>query len=392
MMAFLRNSLFSTLLVLSLFANKCKAQSATFEVEFLGLSAEAITAFNYAANIWSNYLISDVPIKIVAHMQPLLPGQLGITFPNGELNYAGAPISDVWYASCLANAISGTDLNGDFADIEIYFSSLANWYYGLDENPGPTQYDFVSAVLHEICHGLGFLSLSNKSGTTGSFGLIDASAFAPLTTTFAWPALDTMPSVFDVYLENAVGTVLTSFTNPSTELGTEIISNQIFFNSLEIIIETGGTKPKIYAPGAFTLGSSLSHWDEDTYPVGNDNEFMTPQAASGHAGHQPGILTLTVLEEIGWEINYDTGTVKLENIMVSEINIFPNPIQDFLYLHRNVNSNLVISIFNSTGHIIYEKIFSDVLITIPLNDLVSGMYLIKLQDNTGILYKNIMKL
>jgi len=392
MMAFLRNSLFPSLLVLSLFANKCKAQSATFEVEFLGLSADAITAFNYATDIWSNFLISEVPIKIVAHMQPLLPGQLGITFPNGELNYADAPISDVWYASCLANAISSTDLNGDFADIEIYFSSLANWYYGLDENPGPTQYDFVSTVLHEICHGLGFLSLSNKSGTVGSFGLIDASAFAPLTTTFVWPALDTLPSVFDVFLENAVGNVLTSFPNPSAELGAEIISNQIFFNSPEIIFETGGTKPKIYAPGTFILGSSLSHWDEATYPVGNDNEFMTPQAASGHASHQPGILTLTVLEEIGWEINYDTATVYLENIKGSEINIFPNPTQDFLYLQRNENSNLTVSILNTTGNIVYEKIFSDVLISIPLKELVSGMYLIKLQDNTGILYKNIIKL
>ena len=220
----IRITLISSLLVLSFYQNKCKAQAATFEVEFLGLSAEAITAFNYAADIWSNYLVSDVPINIVAHMQPLLPGQLGITFPNGELNYAGAPISDVWYASCLANAITGTDLNGDFADIEIYFSSLANWYYGLDENPGPTQYDFVSTVLHEICHGLGFLSLSNKLGTVGSFGLIDASAFAPLTTTFVWPALDTLPSVFDVYLENAAGTVLISLPNPSAELGTEVIN------------------------------------------------------------------------------------------------------------------------------------------------------------------------
>ena len=274
-----RTGLVTLIFTLSFLPNKCKGQAAEFEVEFLGLSEEAITAFNHATDIWSNYLISDVPIKIVAHMQPLLPGQLGITFPNGELNYAAAPIADVWYASCLANAITGTDLNGGFADIEIYFSSLANWYYGLDENPGPTQYDFVSTVLHEICHGLGFLSLSNRSGTVGSFGLIDASAFAPLTTTFTWPALDTLPSVFDVYLENAAGTILTDLINPSTELGTELISNQVFFNSPEILLETGGSRPKIYAPGTFTLGSSLSHWDEATYPVGNDNEFMTPQAA-----------------------------------------------------------------------------------------------------------------
>ncbi len=387
-----RTGLVTLIFTLSFLPNKCKGQAAEFEVEFLGLSEEAITAFNHATDIWSNYLISDVPIKIVAHMQPLLPGQLGITFPNGELNYAAAPIADVWYASCLANAITGTDLNGGFADIEIYFSSLANWYYGLDENPGPTQYDFVSTVLHEICHGLGFLSLSNRSGTVGSFGLIDASAFAPLTTTFVWPALDTLPSVFDVYVENAAGTILIDLINPSAELGTELVSNQIFFNSPEILLETGGTRPKIYAPGTFTLGSSLSHWDEATYPVGNDNEFMTPQAAAGHADHEPGILTLTVLEEIGWEINYDTATISLENINESDIKIFPNPTHDILFFERNEINNLSISIINTTGNIVYEKIFFDNIISVSLKDLEPGMYLIKLQDDTGISYKNVLKL
>lgn len=391
-MAPVRTSIFTLLFVLSLIHNKCKAQAAEFEVEFLGLPAEAITAFNYASDIWSNYLISDIPIKIVAHMQPLLPGQLGITFPNGELNYTGAPISDVWYASCLANAITGIDQNGDFADVEIYFNSLANWYYGLDGNPGPTEYDFVSTVLHEICHGLGFLSLSNKSGAEGSFGLIDASAFAPLTTTFLWPSLDTLPSVFDIYLENSGGTLLTGLPNPSAELGTEISSDQLFFNSPEILIETGGTRPKIYAPGSFTLGSSLSHWDEATYPDGNDNEFMTPQAASGHADHQPGILTLTVLEEIGWEINYDTATTTLENITELALNIFPNPTQDILFFQRNENNKLSINIFNTTGNLVYEKIFFDGLISVSLKDFESGIYLIKLQNDNGITYKSVLKM
>ena len=68
-------------------SQQVKGQAATFDVEFIGFSAEAETAFNFATDIWSNFLISDVPIKIVAHLQTLLPGQLGITFPNGEINF-----------------------------------------------------------------------------------------------------------------------------------------------------------------------------------------------------------------------------------------------------------------------------------------------------------------
>ena len=229
-------------------SQQVKGQAATFDVEFIGFSAEAETAFNFATDIWSNFLISDVPIKIVAHLQTLLPGQLGITFPNGEINFDEAPYPNYWYASCLANSIAGTDLNGDDADIEIYISSTANWYFGLDENPGPGEYDFVSTVLHEICHGLGFLSLSNKSGTEGSFGLIYASSFFPLTTTFIWPELDTMPGIFDKYLEDFSGVALTTYENPSTALGDAQISNNLYFDSPEIILENDGIRPKFTHP------------------------------------------------------------------------------------------------------------------------------------------------
>ena len=35
-------------------------------------------------------------------------------------------------------------------------SSSEDWYFGLDGRPGEDQFDFVSVVLHEIGHGLGF--------------------------------------------------------------------------------------------------------------------------------------------------------------------------------------------------------------------------------------------
>ncbi|MEI2673323.1 MAG: hypothetical protein V9F05_04695 [Chitinophagaceae bacterium] len=54
-------------------SQQVKGQAATFDVEFIGFSAEAETAFNYATDIWSNFLISDVPIKIVAHLADIAP-------------------------------------------------------------------------------------------------------------------------------------------------------------------------------------------------------------------------------------------------------------------------------------------------------------------------------
>ena len=92
------------------------------------------------------------------------------------------------------------------------------------------------------------------------------------------------------------------------------------------------------------------------------------------------------MEEIGWEINYDTATISLENIDESDIKIFPNPTHDILFFERNEINNLSISIINTTGNIVYEKIFFDNIISVSLKDLEPGMYLIKLQDDTCLLY------
>lgn len=389
------NTITGNILLVILFCICCIrtwSQPAVFEVTYTGMSAEAETAFTYATDIWNNYLVSDVPIKIIAHAQPLLPGQLGITFPNGELNFAGAPVNDVWYASCLANAITVTDQSPDEVDMEIYFNSFANWYYGLDENPGAGEYDFVSSALHEICHGLGFLSLGNKIVSEGSFGLIAAEDFSPLTTSFPWPELDTLPSVFDIYLEGLSGDVLTGFENPSAELGTSFTSNLIYFNSPIVVDENDGVRPKIYAPASFTLGSSLSHWDEGTYPVGDENEFMTPQAGSGVADHTPGILTLSVLEEIGWEIVYDTATTGLTNIEADEVVISPNPAKNNISIDMNSATDFFAAeIINTTGSCLMKIDLQQGSNKIEIGHLPQGYYLIRLTGNDISQVKNFIK-
>ena len=367
-----------------------KAQNASFEITYNGFTAEAETAFEYATEIWSKFLISDVPIKISAHLQPLLPGQLGITFPNGELNFAGAPVNDVWYASCLANAISGVDLSPDEVDMDIYLNSLASWYFGTDGNPGAAQYDFVSTALHEICHGLGFLSLGNKDGTSGSFGIIPASAFAPLVTSFPWPELDTLPSVFDSYLENAAGTKLRDIENPSDVLGTSFITNLVYFNSPIVLEDNTGERGRIYAPGTFTLGSSLSHWEEGAYPVGDPNELMTPMAAPATSNYKPGPLTLAVLDEIGWEIIYDTATIAVQNLKREEIYFYPNPVNDILFVRSNTNYERA-EIFNAEGKLILIKDLHGGESEIQFDNFPAGYYLIKLIGDKNIITNKLLK-
>jgi len=362
-----------------LFCRNVSAQPATFDITYFGFSAEAENAFNYAADIWSGHLMSDVPIKVNAKMVFLLPGQLGITFPNGELNFPGAPLEDVWYASCLANAISGEELNPGEADIDVFVNTNASWYFGTDGNPGPDEYDFVSTALHELCHGLGFLSLSNVIDTNGSFGLIYAESFSPLVTSFAWPDLDTLPGAFDEYLRNGDNAFLLTMENPSVALEGEMTGNNIFFESPAVLDINDGNAGRIYAPSEFTLGSSMSHWNEGSYPVGNENELMTPFAADGHANHSPGPLTLAALDDIGWEVDYDTATGIIAETQ-NTISVFPNPASDEIFI---VNENVPIAevqLVSLSGAMVFRGTATT---RISLEDYPAGIYVLTLFAESG---------
>ncbi len=71
----------------------------------------------------------------------------------------------------LANAIEGMDLDPGYPDITAAFNSAIDegcipgvkWYYGFDAQAG-TDEDFISTALHEIGHGLGFVSFVDESG------------------------------------------------------------------------------------------------------------------------------------------------------------------------------------------------------------------------------------
>ena len=316
------------LLILSAFCITHLAQAqnpATFNITYnTGFTPQAQTAFAYAANIWTQTLESTVPIKVNAYFVTLVPGLLGITFPNGVKDFPGAPVSSTWYATSLANSITGTELNPGQFDVDLYLNSSINWYTDTVGTVPAGQYDLVSIVLHELCHGLGFVSLAKKSGTVGSLGLLQASGFAPLVTSFPWPNLDTLPGIFDHYLLNALGQPLDTFANPSSALGAQLTSNNVYFSGPSAVSANGNINPRMYAPATFSLGSSILHLNEATYPVGNINELMTPNAAPGSSNHNPGPICIGILQDIGWTINPYLG-ISENNDERNNVVVYPNP-------------------------------------------------------------------
>ena len=353
------------------------AQTATFNITFTGFTPQAQTAFQYAAGIWSNILVSPVPIKIIAHYQPLSPGMLGISFPNGRKNFSGAPLSDTWYVTSLANSLAGTELNPGETDIEIYFNSTQSWYFDTTGVGNCNQYDFVTVALHEICHGLGMLSVAKKTGTMGSFGLLQAADFAPLTTSFPWPNLDTLPSAFDRLLVNNLNQALDTFTNPSSALGTIFTGNNIFIQGFNTISANGGLPARIYAPSTFALGSSVTHLNESTFPAGNPNELMTPNGTTCYTLHNPGPIVIGILKDIGWTVN--TTGISENAVSVNEFSVYPNPFRNEIYVSSlsSLSKAGEIVLLDITCKEIHRQRIHEGVVKLHMENISGGFYLLQ---------------
>ncbi|MDH3216178.1 MAG: hypothetical protein OEN01_07795 [Candidatus Krumholzibacteria bacterium] len=265
---------------------------ATVEVSYEQVPAQARAAFQFATDAWSSILVSDVPIKIRVSFTPLLTR--GLCVPNAVRDFDGASEANTWYPSSLADAIANRDLQPGEYDMEIFFSTSTNWYFGNDGRPAKGKSDFVFIAMHEICHGLGFASLLKVSGGFGSYGrnVFDS---APQVS-FQIPDLGGMPSIFDRFVENQSGNRLVdAFPSPSVRLGMELSRSRLFFGGANAIHRNSKRRPRLHS-------RDPSHLDRQFYEPDPINGMMTPGPGHVSAIHDPGSIVKGVLEDLGWRI------------------------------------------------------------------------------------------
>ncbi len=256
---------------------------------------DAIAAFEYAVGIWETLIVSDVPITVDACWAILGSNVLGAaSSTNIGRNYPEMPLQNTWYPIALLNSFVGSDKNGETAEVMANFNSeFSNWYFGTDGNPRFNQYDFVSVVLHEIGHGLGFAGSMAVSTEIGLFGYGNSGQYDPV--------------VYDVFSENGSGDQLIhAFGNGSAELREQLVSGNLYFGGTHVLEANGGTPAKIYSPRNWSQGSSFSHLDTSFDNTGH--ALMTHSIANGEAIHDPGHITLALLKDLGWEIT-DGGSI-----------------------------------------------------------------------------------
>ncbi len=286
--------------------------SSTFEVTYTGFSAQAEVAFQFAVDIWEATLHSDVPIKIDAFWEPLLdenqnpdPTRLGSAGPI-VLNLLSAPFVNTAYPVALSNKITGVDNATNDDDINARFNSFfPDWYFGTDANPAPNQIDFVTVVLHEIAHGLGYI------GATA-----DSSIYISQN--------NDIPFVWSQFIETGDGTPITTFPHNSADLSAALVSDDLFFNGPFTVLANNNMPAKIFAPDSLQLGSSYLHLD--TPP---NNILMQSGFRRGVAIHTITDYDIAPLYDMGWApgpgtpvpvdiCNDDNSTLNLADFLTSE--------------------------------------------------------------------------
>ncbi|GEM_PF-2181080 len=262
-----------------------RLHTANIVVNYHGFTPEAQRAFQYAVDIWASLLETDVPIYVDAHWRSMGSNVLGSSRTTRYYrNFDNAPIPLVYYPVALAEKLAGRNLNpvGE-ADISTTFNSdFSGWYLGTDGNSSG-RYDFVTIVLHELAHGLGF----SASGVTYDENGSD------------WTLGNGAPGMYTPFIENGSGRNILFVPNNSSELSDYIQSNNLFIGTSSIESANGGHPAKLYCPLTYDNGASLSHWDDATFN-NTENALMTHALARGESIHDPGPITLGLLKDMGW--------------------------------------------------------------------------------------------
>jgi len=133
--------------------------------------------FQEAARVWGDILNSNVTITVDALFADLncfgAAAQLGHAGPTSTNEDFGAGDPNIAYPIALAESLSGSNQNGAAAEITATFNANvdsdngclgASFYYGLDDNAPPGTAPLFAVVLHELGHGLGFLSYITANG------------------------------------------------------------------------------------------------------------------------------------------------------------------------------------------------------------------------------------
>lgn len=332
-------------------------------------------ALTRAGQRWTNYLNITVPVKINIILINFSAAPFsGLTLGNGRQNFSNAPVSNYLYPTALANQIAGTELNPGEADMDIYINLATAMHYGTGK-PNNSHEDFMTLIMHEMGHGLGFTSTGYvNSNNEGSFGNVPASALAPLTTTFPWRGQDGAPTIYDKFIiKQSHNHLIGLQPNNTVALGDSIKNNANYFDGPSFANSSNGGNPVKLSggTGSFVLGVDLLHLNDNIC-----NSIMSYCWGMGDTVRKPANWELGILKEIGWNtVPINVSELSNEN----NTHIYPNPADNQIMVSaQHIKSVSLSTIQSQVISEVKNTDFNTAPVTIDTQHLKSGIYFISI--------------
>jgi len=255
------------------------------------LGQQYLNVFEAAARVWEERIDSSVTIRIDAALDPLecsaTSGVLGAAGPlNGFIDFRNAPRRNTIYVVAQANSLAGRDLDTRNSDIVATFNSRVGsagcltglrWWLGIGAPAPAGTISLFDTVLHEIAHGLGFLSLVDQNGARLA-NLNDAYIL----------------NLFDVSQNRSWPAMSNSGRRTSSRNNGGLVWNGSSVAAGAGVFTEGRSSGllRMFAPSTFRQGSSVSHWDVALSP----DELMEPFATRTSNA----CATVLALRDMGW--------------------------------------------------------------------------------------------
>jgi len=320
--------------------NDATARTSDIDGQPTTLGQDRLDCFAAAAQVWANYLDISVNIVVAAEFNALGGSQFGAVLgfagpSNAVRDFSGAPLANMLFTIAQANQLAGSNLGGGSPEINATFNSdvdgpvvlgSTSWYYGIDGNPPPGEIDFFSTALHELGHGLGFLTLMNPGSGALNSGLMD---------------------IYTNQLRRAGATNLNYSAMNNAQRAAANTSGEVVWKGAEVVAAQGGNHP-IFAPNPIQSGSSISHWDTTSFP----NLLMEPSATDAFIA-----LTLEIeaFADMLWPVQNTIDPLDPDNVFVdfsftgAESGGDLNPFNTLAEALAAANANATINIVEGTS-------------------------------------------
>lgn len=364
------------------FALKLNAQTShsfSFKLNGDPPPAGLTQVLDEAAKRWNSQLQIHIPIKVNLFLInfPAFPFS-GLTLANGRKNFNNSPFKDILYVTALANQLAGTELNAGEYDMDIYINLATPLYFGTGK-PAANQTDFMTLIMHEIGHGLGFYSDAYvNSSNVGSFGNIPQSAISPISTSFPWPGLDSVPTIYDKFVIKQSHQHLVGIApNKSIQLGDSIKHTANYFDGPSFANASNGGLPVKLSGGngTYTLGVDILHLNDAIC-----NSVMSYCWGNGDTVRRPAAWEMGILKEIGWKAKDPNAIVEINN---NELTMYPNPSQNYVEITgENIRW---VDLYDLRGQLVLqqhnEQISNQVILNV--SQLSNGVYVACMETING---------